>query len=231
MSCSCPALTATSWHVGEPVPMSARRLSVCEGYPAVLVVNRSEACIPVDFEQLFSCLSADEVRRYASYRHSCDAECFLLGRSLLRALLASLLGLSPAEVSIVTGRHGKPSCPNGPEFNVSHSGDLVLIAVHPTSAVGVDVEAKPGPADWEPIAARVLPVDVCLAIQALPREQQSLAFLQAWCHLEAQLKMVGTGFQVEPVAHAGSTGFRQCQLVLPRGYVGSVAISNESAGI
>jgi 4'-phosphopantetheinyl transferase len=204
--------------------MSARRLSVCEGYPVVLVVDRSEACIPNVFEQLFSCLSADEVSRYSSYRHSCDAERFLLGRSLLRTLLASLLGLSPAEVRIVTGRHGKPFCLNGPEFNVSHSGDLVLIAVHPTSAVGVDVEANPGPADWESIAARVLPADVCLAIHALPRQRQISAFLQAWCHLEAQLKMVGTGFQVEPVAHTGSTAFRQWQLVLPRGYVGSVAM-------
>lgn len=223
---SRPPLTVSPWHVGDPVPIPAHPLSVSTEYPVVLAADRRESFSPVVFAKLFSCLSTDEIRHYSSYRHPCDAERFLLGRSLLRILLASFLGSSPAEVRIVTGLNGKPSCPSGPEFNVSHSGDLVLMAVHPTLAVGVDVEASPGPADWESIAARVLPADVCLAIHALPKQQQSSAFLQAWCHLEALLKMAGTGFQAEPMHQRNSNEFRQWTLILPRGYVGSVAMED-----
>ena len=219
-----PVQILVPWRVGEPAPLSAYRLLVDQGWPLVLAVDRREGCSPVVLAQLFSCLSADEARRYSSYRRTSDAELFLLGRSLLRTLLALLLGLKPQEVRIVTGFHGKPSCPGGPEFNVSHSGDLVLIAVHPTCAVGVDVEASPGPADWESISCRVLSADVCRAINALPRQRQPLAFLQAWCHLEAQLKMAGTGFHSTPVAHGDSSLFRQWALALPQGYVGSVAM-------
>ena len=219
-----PVQIVVPWRVGEPAPLSARRLLIDEGCPLVLAVDRREGCSPVVLAQLFSYLSADESRRYSSYRRPSDAEIFLLGRSLLRTLLALLLELKPPEVCIVTGPHGKPSCPGGPEFNVSQSGDLVLIAVHPTCAVGVDVEASPGPADWESISCRVLPADVCRAVYALPRERQPLAFLQAWCHLEAQLKMAGTGFHAAPVAYGDSSLLRQWALALPQGYVGSVAM-------
>ena len=219
-----PVQIVVPWRVGEPAPLSACRLLVDEGCPLVLAVDRREGCSPVVLAQLFSYLSADESRRYSSYRRPSDAELFLLGRSLLRTLLALLLGLKPPEVCIVTGPDGKPSCPGGPEFNVSQSGDLVLIAVHPTCAVGVDVEASPGPADWESISCRVLPADVCQAVYALPRERQPLAFLQAWCHLEAQLKMAGTGFHAAPVAYGDSSLLRQWALALPQGYVGSVAM-------
>ena len=219
-----PVQIVVPWRVGEPAPLSACRLLVDEGCPLVLAVDRREGCSPVVLAQLFSYLSADESRRYSSYRRPSDAELFLLGRSLLRTLLALLLELKPPEVCIVTGPHGKPSCPGGPEFNVSQSGDLVLIAVHPTCAVGVDVEASPGPADWESISCRVLPADVCQAVYALPRERQPLAFLQAWCHLEAQLKMAGTGFHAAPVAYGDSSLLRQWALALPQGYVGSVAM-------
>ena len=219
-----PVQIVVPWRVGEPAPLSACRLLVDEGCTLVLAVDRREGCSPVVLAQLFSYLSADESRRYSSYRRPSDAELFLLGRSLLRTLLALLLGLKPPEVCIVTGPHGKPSCPGGPEFNVSQSGDLVLIAVHPTCAVGVDVEASPGPADWESISCRVLPADVCQAVYALPREGQPLAFLQAWCHLEAQLKMAGTGFHAAPVAYGDSTLLRKWALALPQGYVGSVAM-------
>ena len=219
-----PVQIVVPWRVCEPAPLSACRLLVDEGCPLVLAVDRREGCSPVVLAQLFSYLSADESRRYSSYRRPSDAELFLLGRSLLRTLLALLLELKPPEVCIVTGPHGKPSCPGGPEFNVSQSGDLVLIAVHPTCAVGVDVEASHGPADWESISCRVLPADVCQAVYALPRERQPLAFLQAWCHLEAQLKMAGTGFHAAPVAYGDSTLLRQWALALPQGYVGSVAM-------
>jgi phosphopantetheinyl transferase len=52
-----------------------------------------------------------------------------------------LLSVPPEAVSIPTGLHCKPNCSGGPSFNLSHSGYLVLLALHPSRPVGVDVEA------------------------------------------------------------------------------------------
>jgi 4'-phosphopantetheinyl transferase len=47
----------------------------------------------------------------------------------------------PEAVSLPTGLHGKPHCSGGPSFNLSHSDDQVVLALHPSRPVGVDVEA------------------------------------------------------------------------------------------
>jgi 4'-phosphopantetheinyl transferase len=92
-------------------------------------------------------------------------------------------------VPIGAGAHGKPCCDGGPEFNLSHSGDLILLALHRERPVGVDVEQlRPGLA-WRPIARRVLPPEEWQALEAEGAE----AFLAAWCRLEARLKAQGLG--------------------------------------
>ena len=35
---------------------------------------------------------------------------------------------------------GKPFIEGGPEFNISHSGEYVILAIHPSRPVGVDIE-------------------------------------------------------------------------------------------
>ena len=68
--------------------------------------------------------------------------------ALVRAVLAGALGCPPAAVPIdrrcgTCGQpgHGKPRVAgDGPEFSLSHAGDGVLLAVHPSAPVGVDLE-------------------------------------------------------------------------------------------
>jgi phosphopantetheinyl transferase len=69
----------------------------------------------------------------------------------------SAFAVSAARAPIFTSQHGKQFSPGGPQFNVSHSGNLFLIALHPKLPVGVDVEieAAPIPA-WKAIAGRIL---------------------------------------------------------------------------
>jgi hypothetical protein len=58
----------------------------------------------------------------------------------------------------------------------------------------------------------------------MPNDRQNQAFLQAWCHLEAQLKMAGCGFAGGHADFIDQCASRQWILDLPRGYVGSVVI-------
>jgi 4'-phosphopantetheinyl transferase len=131
-----------------------------------------------------------EQQRWEALRLPEDRERFLRGRGGLRRLLGAWRDEPPEAVPIGAGAHGKPCCTGGPEFNLSHSGDLILLALHRERAVGVDVEQlRPGLA-WRPIARRVLPPAEWQALEAEGAE----AFLAAWCRLEARLKAQGLGF-------------------------------------
>ena len=130
-----------------------------------------------------------EQQRWEALRLPEDRERFLRGRGGLRRLLGAWRDEPPEAVPIGAGAHGKPCCTGGPEFNLSHSGDLILLALHRERAVGVDVEQlRPGLA-WRPIARRVLPPAEWQALEAEGAE----AFLAAWCRLEARLKAQGLG--------------------------------------
>jgi 4'-phosphopantetheinyl transferase len=67
---------------------------------------------------------------------------WLAARWALRTVLAGYLGTAPGEVGLRIGLHGKPElAPSGPlRFNLSHSGELALIAVVRERDVGVDLE-------------------------------------------------------------------------------------------
>jgi 4'-phosphopantetheinyl transferase len=164
--------------------------------PLLLLIDRRHTLAPPLRAEFAACLSRQERQRHAALRRPDDRERFLLGRGALRRLLGTWLELAPVAVPIESGPHGKPRCPGGPEFNVSHSGDLILLALHPSRPVGVDVEqARPG-LPWWLIARRVLPPVEWEALEALAAAAPAAAadaFLAAWCRLEARLKAEGRG--------------------------------------
>lgn len=81
---------------------------------------------------------------------------WVASRWALRGVLARYTGREPAEVELRFGERGKPMLagPDTPlRFNLSHSGELALIAVATEREVGVDVQtigAKPAEfyAEW-----------------------------------------------------------------------------------
>jgi 4'-phosphopantetheinyl transferase len=184
---------------------------------------------------LLSLLSAEERVRLERLRRADDRDRFLLGRGVLRQLLGTLCGGDPAGLELVAGAHGKPRLADhaaarlpvkAPEFNVAHSGDLVLLGFHPSRPVGVDVEwHRPGLA-WAPIARRCLAPELCEAIDAQPAAARLPVFLRHWCRLEARLKAQGTGFgaSLEPT-RASEAGVVLHDLELPQGYSGAAALA------
>lgn len=106
---------------------------------------------------LLSTLDAIERTRVESLERPGDRGRSLLGAALLRAAVASHLGVAPAE--IVVDRtcpecgepHGAPRVlgPGAPTpwVSVSHSGLLAVVAVSPDGPVGVDVQRRSDLAD------------------------------------------------------------------------------------
>ncbi|MCP9837614.1 4'-phosphopantetheinyl transferase superfamily protein [Cyanobium sp. N.Huapi 1H5] len=206
-----------------------------DGPPLLLLIDRRDPDVRALLTPLGDLLNEGERQRLDLLRGEGDGERFLLGRGALRLILGTWLGRDPAGLMLGKGPHGKPELlsppPSGPEsgelplrFNVSHSGDLILLGFHPRRPVGVDLEQRRPVPEWQGIARRCLPPEESDAIGTLPQAQREPAFLAAWCRLEARLKARGMGLFGPPPA-PGETDPEAWTLVLPEGYVGAAALA------
>jgi 4'-phosphopantetheinyl transferase len=231
-------LTPRSWAPQQdPGPWLAGALAQAGPAPLLLLLERpggsgAATADPALARQLEGWLAPAERQRLAGLRRPADREPFLLGRAGLRRLQAALGGGEPAAVPITAGPQGKPFCPGGPQFNISHSGDLILLALHPSRPVGVDLERLRPVPRWRALAARMLPAGERQALERQAREglgaaAQSEAFLAAWCRLEARLKAHGCGLAqrstLTPAAAGHAADEQLWSVALPAGYVGAAA--------
>lgn len=146
-------------------------------------------------------LPDSELAAMARFRRWQDAQARLFGRLLLGRGLA-VLGADPGRAAALTqSEFGQPVLAGGPQFSISHSGQLVVCALCAAAPLGVDVEelramdlgdfrSSLTPAEWE-------------AVQADP--DPPARFLDLWTAKESVLKALGTGLStpLDQVAVSG----------------------------
>ena len=105
-----------------------------------------DRCEGVD--ELAGALPADEQECARRYLRRKDRERFVIARTLIRHVCAAYSGLEPRAVPLRRSSLGKPylalegwTRKQLIEFNVSHSGNCVILAWTEGGPVGVDVEA------------------------------------------------------------------------------------------
>jgi 4'-phosphopantetheinyl transferase len=235
------ALEPRPWRLEQAPPgpgiLGSPAESAERPHPLLLLIDRRRP-LPSSLQaELAASLSPAERSRLDALRRPDDRERFLLGRAALRRLIGGWLGRAPAAVPIECGPHGKPRCPGGPEFNLSHSGDLILLALHPRRPVGVDVERERPGLDWRPIARRVLPAVECRVLkeqaEATGERRAAQGFLAAWCRLEAQLKAGGKGLVGLEEARGNSdvaAPLTVWDVRVPAGYRAAAALARPISG-
>lgn len=194
--------------------------------PIVLLCDRRIIAIDLSSKAISQLLNQEEIRRMLSLYQRADRERFLIGRYMLRSLLGCWHNQAPQSVAIKFGPYGKPFCPRGgPEFNLSHSGDLILLALHPFRKVGVDVERLHAVTDWKSMARILWPASIVENLERIPVAQQSAAFLEQWCKYEAQCKAIGKSlaFSSQQAGHHVPSQF--WKLILPDAYLGILAMN------
>jgi 4'-phosphopantetheinyl transferase len=140
-------------------------------------------------------LSPEERARLPEYRIREAAERYVVTRSLVRIVLSQHIGIPPREIRVTRTDTGKPVVTQGVHFNVTHSAELVLLAVSEDRPVGVDVERKREVARVQALVARWL-TDSERGDLARLRTRgltESDAFLRVWSLKEARLKALGVG--------------------------------------
>ena len=143
-----------------------------------------------------SLLSTDEMERINRFHFDKDRHNFLFCRSMLRMVLASYLGVLPAELVFAYSAHGKPSLakPNVClDFNLSHSNGDVLIATCLERKIGVDLEWVRHDLDVQEIARRFFSPAENKRLQAMPISSRYDTFFACWTRKEAFVKARGEG--------------------------------------
>jgi 4'-phosphopantetheinyl transferase len=145
-------------------------------------------------------LAPDERKKAALFRFDMDRRRYVAGRVGLRTLLGRLLDAPANELTFAYGPKDKPSLATNVdppvEFNVSHSGELVLIALSRGRAVGVDVERiRPDVAATD-IADRFFSENERNALAGLEPAVQCDAFFACWTRKEAYIKAQGDGLSL-----------------------------------
>jgi 4'-phosphopantetheinyl transferase len=200
-------------------------------------------------------LGAAELIRARRIRRPADARRFVVCHCGVREVIGRYLGIAPAEVAFSYSPAGKPAlasagADSGLTFNLSHSGELALLAVGVGSPVGVDVERLGSKSNWELIARRVFVPGELARLLALPgAEGRAAAFCAHWTRKEAYLKALGSGlrkpldsfwvvpgprggpYRTQTVGEEVGAPHRIHDLPVDRGYVASLAIEEHPVEI
>jgi 4'-phosphopantetheinyl transferase len=95
--------------------------------------------------------------------------------------------------------HGKPTLADAGDiaFNISHSGDYVLVAVGFAQAIGVDVEQWRPDLDIPGVGAQVFTPAELELICAAPDVDRIARFFRQWTFKEAVAKASGLGLSLD----------------------------------
>lgn len=143
-------------------------------------------------------IPAEKRERILRQRNRQNADHMLVGEILARYAVKRHWGMSMTKQRFVCTKYGKPYPENisGAYFNISHSGQYVVCAVH-TAPIGIDVqEITPYSFD---VARRVCSEEELEQIQR-SRDRDS-AFIRLWTRKEAVLKRNGTGILGADIRH------------------------------
>jgi 4'-phosphopantetheinyl transferase len=148
---------------------------------------------------LKSLLSPDEVNRSDRFLKDGDRDRYVFAHGVLRTILASCCEAEAGALTFGIGDFGKPflvDCPTGSEsieFNLSHSGDLVLIGVASGCTLGVDVERLSRKVEFKDLSDRFFSTEEAETIRRLPEGENRRVFFDTWVCKEAFIKAVGDG--------------------------------------
>jgi 4'-phosphopantetheinyl transferase len=145
--------------------------------------------------ELNAVLAQNELQRAARFRFENDRNEFVFSRGFLRRLLAGYLAASPQELVFQYTEFGRPVLDDagGVEFNVSHSGGVVLLAFALRRRIGIDVERIRRDFSTVEIAEHFFSEEERTALRGLSEGQRHEAFFRCWTRKEAFIKALGEG--------------------------------------
>jgi 4'-phosphopantetheinyl transferase len=148
--------------------------------------------------EFLECVAKEELERAQRFICQSDRDRYIFSHGLLRSVLSAYLDRAPQQIIIKSKPYHKPflgspdSC-GDVRFNLSHSEDIVLVAVTSGAEVGIDVEYMRRMPDAVQIVNSTFSNDEKSFLNSLPPEDFEKGFFTCWTAKEAFLKGIGKG--------------------------------------
>jgi len=171
------------------------------GRPTIHVWSARAASDAREICLAMNLLDAGELQRIQRIRLQEARRLALTSHAVKRLVLASYLRRRPQSLRFVAGSFGKPMIrsaagdPPDIHFNLSHSGNSILLAVSNHRPVGIDTEVWSPETSLADLGARVLSAAELGAAGELSPADAHRALMRTWVRKEAVLKAVGVGLQ------------------------------------
>lgn len=190
----------------------------------------------------------DERERARAARLSLDANRrrFIAAHGVTRVIIGHWLSVPADRIGWRHGLHGKPELtgtPRGTQVNLSHSGDLALLAITEHRHCGVDVQALPDERQALRLATRYFPAEEARLVSAAPTAAERVRrFGLLWTRKEACVKVAGgrltPGLRLRTSGVPADDGWlpvrdgtcRVRDLPVPPGFRAAVAVAGDEPG-
>lgn len=144
-------------------------------------------------------LDRRERARAARFRFHRDRDTYTLAHAVWRIALGTCLGVGPRDVPLATTADGQPRLAGTAlSTSLSHSGDVVAIAVCPAATIGVDIERFPARIDLDALMPVFCTREESEELAVLQGSERARSLLELWTRKEALLKAFGVGLLTDP---------------------------------
>jgi 4'-phosphopantetheinyl transferase len=144
-------------------------------------------------------LSLEEQQKIARYRDNRLQERMTVAHWWVRIILGRCLDMNPAAIQFNSTDYGKPVLAGNESqslsFNLSHSENVMLLAVTEGQSVGIDLEAVRVIKNTTSLANRFFAPDEQTVLKQLQENEQTYNFYRTWTRKEACLKAWGVGLK------------------------------------
>jgi 4'-phosphopantetheinyl transferase len=174
-------------------------------------------------ENFFEILSDSETLQAKRFRFDFLKIRYATTHASLRLILAKYLGIAPGEIKFLAGPGGKPGLEPGSQtlqkllyFNISHSDEMLLVALSAQSEIGVDLEKIKPEFQHAQVSKHFFATREQTWIAEFPPELQNIAFYRLWTCKEAVLKGEGSGMrrdlEIVKIVFEDGMGMAHCLL-------------------
>jgi len=141
---------------------------------------------------LTSVLDDSERRRAALLALDGHRRRFIAAHGVARVIIGHRLGVPASQIGWRHGLHGKPELtgtPSGVQVNLSHSGQLAMLAITDGRRCGIDLQLLPDAAQALRLARRFFPAEETRFVASGVTPEHRFGLL--WTRKEACLKVAG----------------------------------------
>lgn len=147
------------------------------------------------YDYFYNLLSKDEKLKIEQFKFKKDKITSALARGALRLLLSKYLNCPIDTIIFKYGEYGKPELAGNKtvKFNISHAGEIIVIALTENNDLGIDVEQIKYNFNVLDVVNSYFSKTEIEYLNKLPKATQTEAFFRGWTRKEAFIKAKAKG--------------------------------------